>query len=101
MDAASLVIFIGLLIFVSHLFTGIFERRGIPDVLLLMIIGIVVGPVFGFVTPESFGIVTGIFTTITLVFILFQGGLDLRIETLKSSIRGTSLLTVLNFAATT
>ena len=82
MDAASLVIFIGLLIFVSHLFTGIFERRGIPDVLLLMIIGIVVGPVFGFVTPESFGIVTGIFTTITLVFILFQGGLDLRIETL-------------------
>ena len=43
MDAAQLVIFIGLLIFVSHLFAGIFEKKGIPDVLMLMIIGIIIG----------------------------------------------------------
>ena len=49
MDAAQLVIFIGLLIFVSHLFAGIFEKKGIPDVLMLMIIGIILGPVLGIV----------------------------------------------------
>ena len=101
MDAAQLVIFIGLLIFVSHLFAGIFEKRGIPDVLMLMIIGIIIGPVLNLVTPESFGIVTGIFTTITLVFILFQGGLDLRFETMQSALRGMTFITCTNFGATT
>ena len=101
MEAAQLVIFIGLLIFVSHLFAGIFEKKGIPDVLMLMIIGIIIGPIFNLVTPESFGIVTGMFTTITLVFILFQGGLDLRFETMRSALRGMSLLTSINFLATT
>lgn len=101
MDVAQLVIFIGLLIFVSHLFSGIFERKGIPDVLMLMLIGIIIGPLLHLITPESFGIVTGIFTTITLVFILFQGGLDLRFETMRSSLRGMSLITSINFAATT
>jgi len=101
MDAAQLVIFIGLLIFISHLFAGIFEKKGIPDVLMLMIIGIVIGPVFHLVEPEDFGIVKGIFTTVTLVFILFQGGLDLRFETMHSALRGMSLLTAVNFAATT
>ena len=101
MDVAQLVIFIGLLIFVSHLFSGIFERKGIPDVLMLMLIGIIIGPLLHLITPESFGIVTGIFTTITLVFILFQGGLDLRFETMRSSLRGMSLITSINFATTT
>ena len=101
MDAAQLVIFIGLLIFISHLFAGIFEKKGIPDVLMLMIIGIVIGPVFHLVEPEDLGIVKGIFTTVTLVFILFQGGLDLRFETMHSALRGMSLLTIVNFAATT
>jgi len=101
MDVAQLVIFIGLLIFVSHLFSGIFERKGIPDVLMLMLIGIIIGPLLHLITPESFGIVTGIFTTITLVFILFQGGLDLRFETMRSALRGMSLITSINFAATT
>lgn len=101
MDAAQLVIFIGLLIFISHLFAGIFEKKGIPDVLMLMFIGIVIGPVFHLVEPEDFGIVKGIFTTVTLVFILFQGGLDLRLETMHSALRGMSLLTAVNFAATT
>ena len=101
MDAAQFVIFVGLLIFVSHLFAGIFEKKGIPDVLMLMIIGIIIGPVFHLVTPESFGIVTGLFTTITLVFILFQGGLDLCFETMRSALRGMTVLTCVNFVATT
>ncbi len=100
MSAASVVIFIGLLVFISHLFAGIFERKGLPDVLLLMIIGVVIGPVLGLLTPEAFGIVTNVFTTVTLVFILFQGGLDLRVETMRQAIRGTMALTVANFVVT-
>jgi Kef-type K+ transport system membrane component KefB len=46
-------IFLGLLIFCAHLFNAWFSRRRIPDVLLLMGIGILVGPVAGLITPEQ------------------------------------------------
>ena len=46
-------IFLGLLIFCAHLFNAWFSRRRIPDVLLLMVIGILVGPVSGWITPEQ------------------------------------------------
>lgn len=101
MDNALIIVFVGLIVFVSHLFTGIFERKRIPDVLLLMIIGLILGPVLGVVSPEDFGIAGPMFTTITLVIILFEGGLALRFDTLKKAFRGTSALTATNFIATT
>lgn len=101
MESTELVIFIGLLIFISHLFTGIFEKKQIPDVLLLMMIGLLVGPILGWVDAEAFGVMTDVFTTVTLVFILFQGGLDLRIDAMRSAMKGTMALTLGNFFATT
>lgn len=101
MESTEFVIFIGLLVFVSHLFTGVFEKKRIPDVLLLMMIGLLIGPILGLVDAESFGIITDVFTTVTLVFILFQGGLDLRIEAMRSAMKGTMALTFGNFFVTT
>lgn len=101
MDNALIIVFVGLIVFVSHLFTGIFERKRIPDVLLLMIIGLILGPVLRVVSPDDFGIAGPMFTTITLVIILFEGGLALRFDTLKKAFRGTSALTVTNFITTT
>lgn len=100
MESAGIIIFVGLIVFVSHLFTGIFERKRIPDVLLLMIIGLVLGPILGVISPDDFGIAGPMFTTITLVIILFEGGLALRIDTLKNAIRGTTALTAANFFVT-
>ena len=92
MDGTTLVILLGALIFVSHYFTSVFERRGVPDVLLLLLVGVILGPILGLVKADDFGIVQGMFTTVTLVFILFEGGLDLRFEVLQKSLRGTMLL---------
>ncbi|HPQ35165.1 MAG TPA: cation:proton antiporter [Tenuifilaceae bacterium] len=100
MESAGIIVFVGLIVFVSHLFTGIFERKRIPDVLLLMIIGLFLGPVFGLISPADFGIAGPMFTTITLVIILFEGGLELRIDTLRNAIKGTSALTTANFFVT-
>jgi potassium/hydrogen antiporter len=100
MENAGIIVFVGLIIFVSHLFTGIFEKKRIPDVLLLMMIGLLMGPLLGLITPNDFGIAGSMFTTITLVIILFEGGLTLRFETLKNAIRGTTALTMINFFVT-
>ena len=100
-DHTGLVIAIlGLLIFAAHLFTEIFSRKRIPDVLLLMAIGLVIGPVFHWVKPESLGSVASVFTTVTLVIILFESGTELNFNTLINSIKGTMKLTTINFFVT-
>ncbi len=91
---------LGLLIFAAHLFSEIFSRKRVPDVLLLMIIGLVIGPIFHWVKPSSFGAVGSIFSAITLVVILFESGTQLGFESLVKSLRGTIRLTVTNFFTT-
>ncbi|KAF5085737.1 K(+)/H(+) antiporter NhaP2 [anaerobic digester metagenome] len=100
MNGASTIVFVGLIVFISHLFAGIFERKRIPDVLLLMMVGLLMGPIFRFISPEDFGIAGPMFTTITLVIILFEGGLELKLDALRDALRGTSALTTINFFAT-
>lgn len=91
---------LGLLIFAAHLFAEIFSRRRIPDVLLLMVIGLLIGPVFHWVKPSDLGSVASVFTTVTLVIILFESGTQLNFNTLLNSIRGTAKLTLINFFVT-
>ena len=97
METGLVVVFVGLLVFLAHFFVTLFERTRVPDVLYLALIGIVIGPVLGIVSPDDFGKIGPIFTTIALVVILFEGGLELSIESLQSSFRGTILITVLSY----
>lgn len=97
---AANILVVGFLVFVAHAFTGIFSRTRVPDVLLLTLIGIVLGPVAHAVRPESFGAVGPVFATVTLVFLLFEAGLALDLDVLRRSIRPTLALTVTNFFAT-
>ena len=88
---------IGLLIFTAHLFSEIFSRKRIPDVLFLIIIGLLIGPVFHWLSPESLGNAGSLFSGITLVTILFESGTQLRFSALKDSFGGALKLTALNF----
>lgn len=100
MPTALTIVFVGCTIFLSHWFATLFARTKIPDVLWLFTIGLLLGPVFGVVHPENFGAVGPVFTTITLVFILFESGIDQRLEPLINSIGGTAKITTYNFIGT-
>jgi potassium/hydrogen antiporter len=100
MSIAVTVVAVGFLVFLAHVFAEIFSRKRIPDVLLLIVIGLIIGPLLNIVNIDHFGMIGPVFTTITLVTILFEGGTELRFEALRNSLRGTTLLTNLNFAAT-
>jgi len=100
MHVATNIFVVGLLIFVAHAFTGIFSRTRVPDVLLLTIIGILLGPVFHLARPENFGAVGPVFATITLVILLFEAGLSLDLDVLRGAIRATLALTFTNFILT-
>lgn len=99
MEIAVVISFVGVLIFLAHLFAGIFSQTKIPDVLLLIIIGLCLGPGLGLVTAAHFGAVGGVVTTITLVILLFEEGTGLSLQVLWKAMRGTSSLTLVNFLA--
>lgn len=100
MHVATNILVVGALIFVAHAFTGIFSRTRVPDVLLLTIIGISLGPILHLVTPENFGAVGPVFASVTLVIILFEAGLSLDFDILRGAIRPTLALTITNFLLT-
>ncbi len=99
-SVAQIIAFVGILIFLAHLFTGIFSKTRIPDVLLLIAIGICVGPVFGLASTGDFGAVGPIFTTVTLIIILFESGLTLKLSMLKTALGGAMILAPFSFFLT-
>ena len=97
MDISVVVIFVGLLVFLAHAFVALFEKTKVPDVLFLILIGLVLGPVLKVVTPADFGKVGGVFTVIVLVVILFEGGMQLSLESLLRTYKQTTKLTLVSY----
>jgi NhaP-type Na+/H+ or K+/H+ antiporter len=94
------IMFIGLAVFLAHFLALQFGRTQIPDVLVLMLLGIVLGPMLGLVQPSDFGKAGSALATIALVVILFESGTSLDLGTLRASARTTGVLTVLCFLLT-
>ncbi len=66
------------------------RRTGIPSVLLLLPAGLLAGGVFDLVEPdELFGDLLFPAVTLLVSILLFQSGLQLRVEELPSEVRGT------------
>lgn len=97
---APLFIFFGLLIFCAHLFAALFSKKRIPDVLILVVIGIVLGPVLGVFEPDMMGNFGPLFSSVTLVLILFDGGVDLSIDALRKYWKGMVQVTFYSFLVT-
>lgn len=90
-------IFIGALIFLAHLFSALFSRRRIPDVLLLLTLGIIIGPVLHLISPNDLGAIGSVFASLTLLFILFDSGVDISITALRNYWKGFVQVTFSSF----
>ena len=100
MDPALLILTLGTLVFAAHWFAEIFSRKRIPDVLLLMFIGIIIGPLLKLVDAEKLSTIGSVFGQLTLVILLFESGTELSFKTLADSIKDTVTLTIVNFIFT-
>ena len=97
---STTILIIGLMLFFAHFLSLQFSKTNIPDVLVLMLVGIVIGPVLGITTPEDFGKIGSLIATIALVVILFEGGTSLNLDVLGRSLGTTGLLAVISFVLT-
>ncbi|MCG6934011.1 MAG: cation:proton antiporter [Gallionella sp.] len=98
---STTILIIGLMLFFAHFLSMQFGRTNIPDVLVLMLVGIVIGPLLGIVTPDDFGKIGSLIATIALVLILFEGGTTLNLDILGKSLGTTGLLAMVSFILTT
>ena len=96
------VIIIGLavLFFMGHALSWFFMKTKIPDLLLLIIVGYIFGPsVLGLITPDHLGKVGPVLSTIALIVILYEGGLNLSTQDLVRSSASALILSLLTFCS--
>lgn len=75
----------------------VFARTGIPDVLWLILLGIVLVPLAGLVPQDSLVTAAPYFGALTLVVVLFDGGSELKLSELSQAASRGTILAVLGF----
>lgn len=91
---------LAVIIFLGFFAEQLFKKTKIPDVMVLIIIGITIGSYFKWVAAEAFGYGSELFTTFALIFILFQGSLNLDFKNLVRTLPQAFEITFVNFALT-
>jgi cell volume regulation protein A len=100
MNLTTLFGLLGGLLVLAFAANRLFRWTRIPDVVVLMATGLLLGPVLGWAHPEQFKEVTHAFGTLALILILFEGGLDLNIRETISHFPGGLLFGVLAYSFT-
>src|SRR6056297_2504602 len=100
MDALVTFALISAIIIIGYFSELLFKKTGIPDVLVLIGIGISLRYFFDAIHPENFGASANLFATFTLIFLLFQGALKIDFKTLFKSVTEATKLTTISFLFT-
>lgn len=92
---------IGITIVMGFLANRIFDKTQVSQVILLMMFGFLLGPVFGLLDVSSESVIVSILpfiASIALIFLLFDGGIEFDIFNLAKTIPKSMLFTLLVFA---
>jgi cell volume regulation protein A len=96
LDSAVMAFLVaGIIIVLGFLGEEFFKRTSIPDSILLLLFGVLLGPIFQLFAQEQLLAITPYFSALALIIILFDGGLNMDIrEALKNSPRALVLAIV-------
>src|SRR3990170_1675540 len=82
----------GTIIILGFLGEEFFKRTSIPEPILLLLFGVLLGPVFNLFPHEDLISITPYFAALALIIILFDGGLNMKIkEAMQNSPRALVL----------
>lgn len=79
----------------------LFKRAGFPNSLFLILIGLILGPLLGVFSTADVDPVTPFLTTLTLMMILFEGGLNMDIFKVISQSFRAAVLAILYIVSAT
>ena len=95
---STIILYIGLIIFISHVFTSFFETTKIPDIFLLILLGIIIN-LFGF-DHTPFHEAGEILFEIALALILFEAGIHLKFNFIYQALKNNFGVIFFTFIAT-
>ncbi len=85
-----------LLIFVGYIANYLFHTKKLPESILLIIVGILLGPLLSIINVESITKIAPLFSAIAVAIILFEGGLDLDLFQTIKAIPYATFLAIIN-----
>ncbi|PIY34976.1 MAG: peptidase, partial [Candidatus Aenigmarchaeota archaeon CG_4_10_14_3_um_filter_37_21] len=86
---------LGFIIVLGFLSNFFFKTTGIPDIILLLFLGLLLGPILNFVDPFIFEDFSQAFSALALMILLFESGLNLKLyKVFKESPRAILLAVV-------
>ncbi len=100
METGIILLMLGLFYFAAHGLSIIFKVTRVPDVLILVFAGILIGPLLNLATVEDFGRMGSVMTVVALAVILFESGTSLRLTSLGKSLGSTVSITFVTAFAT-
>lgn len=99
LESAQIVFLsVGVIIVLGIVGEAFFRKTGVPDVIFLMIIGVIIGPVLGIVGTDTVFKIAPYFSALATIMILFGGGLSLNIKSVIYSAHFAFLIAFLGFA---
>jgi cell volume regulation protein A len=97
MTTALILGLVGGLLMLAFLANRVFRVTRVPDVLVLMALGLVVGPVLGLVNPSHLSSTTNVLGTLAIILVLFEGGLEMDLRRTLRHFAGSLVLSVLAY----
>ncbi|MCP5046839.1 MAG: hypothetical protein GY940_06685 [bacterium] len=99
METNQILLLISLIVFLGYLAEWLFKKIHIPDTLLLILVGFIIGPVLEFTGPVDLAPLAPLFTTFTLLFLMFDGALSIDLRSLTQGIGPGITIGCANFFA--
>jgi potassium/hydrogen antiporter len=99
MTPTAILAALAMLVLFGMFLESVFRRTGIPDVLVLLIVGLLASVSGVFDVADLKGI-DRVFTTAALVLILFEGAVRIRLSELRSALAPSLLITLVGFVLT-
>jgi cell volume regulation protein A len=85
MTATHILGFLGILLIIAFIGDYLFKKINFPDILALLALGYVAGPVLNIVNPDWVAPASPIIANLALVIILFNGGLGLEFSQVRAA----------------
>jgi len=102
MQINYILFLISLIILLGYLAEWVFKKINIPDTLLLIAVGFIIGPhILGYIKAEQLGHLAPLFTTFTLLFLMFDGALSIDLHSFTEGLGSGISIGASNFFVST